>query len=264
MATKATWLFNGSSQSSGRVWGFSESWYTSLSGQNLINAMDLVSSRRVQILSQNTQIVGYRIAQATGRAFVRRTVFSPPVGNAASNINVDSCLMQCDVGNGGNRKKFFFHDLPDDWIVRTIIDPARYNAILLVLQTLSVAGFQVRFQRQNAIDAPILSIDATGNVVTSAGFGVIANQVVSFLNCRDNNNRAVRGSYVVETVTDSTHFKVAHWTGQIVGRRGRVRLVSFDFGGAVVLPNNDSIIGAASRKVGRPFFQSRGRAPVRR
>jgi hypothetical protein len=263
VATKCTWLFNGSSSGSGRVWGFSESWYTTLAGNALLAAMDLVSSRRVQILSVNSAIVGYRIGQDNGRSFVKRKLFFPPDGNSASNLPVDCALCQVDVSNSTTRKKFFLHDLPDDWIIRTVVDPMRIPAILLVVNTLAAAGFQVRYQNQTAITAPVLSVDATGNVVTSAGFGIVANQTISFLNCRDINHRAIRGNYIVETVTDSTHFKVAHWGGTVVGRSGRVRLVNFSFGNAVAL-GDDSLIGAASRKVGRPFFQSRGRAPVRR
>lgn len=263
MATKATWLFNGSSQSSGRAWGFSESWFTNLAGDALITAMDLVSTRRAQILSKNTQIVGYRIGQAGGRSFVVRKLFDPPSSNDASNMPVDAALCQMDVAGGTARKKFFFHDLPDDWVVRTTIDPARFAAINLVMQTISAAGFLVRFQLQAAISAPILEVSALGVVKTSAAIGLAQNNIVSFLAVRDINNRPIRGSYVVTNVADAQTFTVAHWPGNVVGRRGRVRLVSFDYGGALFLPNS-GIIGGASRKVGRPFFQFRGRVPVKR
>lgn len=264
MATKATWLFGGSTSASGLTWGFSESWYTNLAGDALINAMDLVSSRRVQILSRSSEIVGYRIGTPNGRSFVVRKRFSSPSGNDWSNMPVDAALCQCGIAGSDNRKKFFFHDLPDDWVNLASVEAARRPAINTVISTIAAAGFLVRFQNPIAVAAPILAVDALGAVTTSAPVALAVNNVVSFLNMRDTNNRAIRGTFVVDLVTDPTHFRVAHWGGSIVGRSGRVRVVSFLVGAALYLGDTTSIIRGGSRKVGRPFFQLRGRAPVRR
>jgi hypothetical protein len=264
MPDKATWLFNGGSEQFGKVWGFSETWYTADAGDALVAKMDTVSALRRLILSSDCSIVGYRIAQPGGRSFVIRKNFPGPGANDKSNLPVDACQTAVGVAGGPGRKKFFLHDLPDDWVVATNIPGVRNNAIRDVVQAYCDNGFQVRFQNQAALNAPVLSIDAAGNVVTVAPIALIANQTVSFLQSRDINNHAVRGSYIVAAVTDQTHFQLAHWTGQIVGRRGKVRLVSFLFGAAQYLGNKNTPIIGASRKVGRPFFQSRGRVPNRR
>ena len=264
MASKATWLFNGISTFSGKSWGFSETWWTSLTGAALIAAMDVVSAQRRLMLAGDCSIVGYRIADLTGRSFVVRRSFLPPRGNDFSNLPIDCALCEVGVTNSPTIKKFFLHDLPDDWVRDTVIVAAQQPIILNVVTALTQLGFQVRYQNQLAQQAAVSSVDSLGNVVTLAAINAPANSLVQFLSCRDNNNRAVRGIYSVETVTDATHFKVAEWSGQLVGRRGRVRLVQQLFSPSLNLGVARTIIGAASRKVGRPFFQSRGRVPVRR
>src|SRR5580765_3428997 len=132
MATKATWLFNGgdlTSAAGGKVYGFSETWYTSLDGDALINAMDLVSSLRRLCLAKFTSIVGYRIGQVNGRSFVIRKFLAAPRENDEGNLPVDSALMQVNIAGSTSRKRFFIHDLPDDWIAGGVINPQRRLAL---------------------------------------------------------------------------------------------------------------------------------------
>ncbi len=264
MTVKVSWLFNGNdTDTGGKVWGFSESWYSDLTGAALISAMDNVSRYRALVLAHDTQIVGYRIGQTTGRSFVIRKLFEAPDANDTSNLPVDCALCQCAVTGSPTVKKFFIHDLPDDWIVDGHILASRELDIANVTLALAANSFMVRFQDPAAVKSNILSIDATGNVVTIQPITVNIGNAIQMLNVRDANNRAIKGSFIVETVTDTTHFKLAHWPGNVIGRRGSVRLVAFLFRTASFLEGR-TIIGAASRKVGRPFFQQRGRAPIRR
>lgn len=264
MPNKATWLFNGSSVASGKSFGFSETWYTSRTGNDLLAAMDAVSVGRANLLAAGCAIVGYRIGVDNGRSFVVRRSFVAPGGNGNGNIPVDAALVQVGSAGSPNLKRFFLHNLPDSWINDGAVLPFFKIAIRDVVKEYCDQLFAVRNLVPTAPTAPILSIDAAGNVVTTANIALVANQLVQFLNCRDVNNRVVRGQYIVDTVTDATHFHIAHWTGQVVGRRGRVRLSQFQFGTGIYLGDDRTVIGAASRKVGRPFFQSRGRAPIRR
>lgn len=263
MPNKATWLFNGDSTKSGKTWGFSESWYSGLSDDALITAMDNVSAIRRQILAYDCQIVGYRIGQPNGRSYVVRKSFAPPNANDYSNIPVDAAMCQVGVVGAPAIKRFWLHDLPDDWIERTEIVAGRVAAIRNVVDAYTVFGFQVRFQNQAAVTSDIFSIDALGVVVTVQAHGLVANQQVSFLKCRDVNNKAIRGQYIVTNVASPTVFTVGHWPGNVVGRRGKVRLTQYQFGAALSLLDRGVVLGG-SRKVGRPFFQSRGRAPARR
>jgi len=124
----------------------------------------------------------------------------------------------------------------------------------------------VRYQNQAATTADVLSINAAGLVTTVQATGLAVGNLVQFLNCKDINGRTVRGKYVIATVTDTNNFTLAHWSGQTVARRGRVRLVQYAYGAAQTFGPDPTlgVISGGSRKVGRPFFQSRGRVPVRR
>jgi hypothetical protein len=264
MATKATWLFNGAGTLTwDKVWGFSETWYTSLTGDALIAAMDTISSKRRLLLASDAAIVGYRIGVDNGRSFVIRKLFSAPTSNSTSNVPVDSALCQVGTAGGPAIKRFWLHDLPDDWILGGKVIPSVRPGIFDLINTFSALGFQVRFQNQAAVKSDVLSITTLGLVTTVQAFGTVAGDLVSFLNCKDINGKPIRGQYIVETVTDPTHFTVAHWSGVTVGRSGKVRKVAYLFGTALALGDR-GLISAGSRKVGRPFFQSRGRAPIRR
>lgn len=263
MPTKATWLFNGYSDNTGKVWGFSETWYTSQGGDALLASMDLVSQRRAQILSRETEIVGYRIGTPNGRAFVVRKSFASPLANDKSNLPVDAVRCQCGITGSDSTKKFYFHDLPDDWIVSNTLDFNRIAAIQQVMQVIVATGFQVRFVNQAAAQANVVGITDLGVVTTQAPHVFVVGNVVQFMNMRDVNGKAVRGTYVISVVPDNTHFTVLHWSGQTVGRSGRARLQAFSFGSSLYL-GDQTVVDAGSRKVGRPFFQSRGRVPVRR
>jgi hypothetical protein len=263
MTVKCTWLFNGVARDKKRVWGFSETWYSGLSAAAVLTPMNRVSNERRQLLAQETSIIGYRIQELGGRAFVVKTNFTAPRGNGFGNLPVDSVLCQVGIQNTIGVKRFFLHDLPDDWIDDNDLDPAKRLDVFAVINAYTFNGFQVRALNPAALNAPVLSIDTLGNVVTTAAMGIGVNTYVSFLRCRDINNRPVRGQFVVDQFTDTTHFRLAHWTGQVVPRSGRVRASTYQFAGAVDL-GEAGIIRAASRKVGRPFFQKRGRVSNRR
>lgn len=264
MAQKCTFLFNGSNATSGKTWGFSETWYSALTGAAVVAQMDNLMAVRRLILSSDVTCVGYRIGQPGGRSYVVRRSLIAPRANDSSNLPVDSVLCQMQGSDLITVKKFFLHDLPDDWIAGTSIDPARTNAIANAIAAYSAFNFQFRYQNQVAASAPVLSIDLNGNVVTNAPIALVPTNLISFLKCKDINNKTIRGQYAVTAVTDATHFQIAHWPGNVVARSGRVRLVSYLFQNALVLGANGGIVAGASRKVGRPFFQSRGRVSSRR
>jgi len=267
MPVKCSWLFNGTSGNrDGKVWGFSENWYSGLSGNALVAAMDTVSSFRRLLLASDTVICGYRIGVDGGRSYVVRRTFAAPRANDASNIPVDSALCQCSVNGSTTIKKFWFHDLPDDWVNSTLILDARRQTILNCIGALVNNGFMVRYQVPNAIGGDVQGITALGEVTTVQATGLAAGNLVQFLNCKDINGRTVRGKYIIASLGAGNTFTLAHWSGQVVARRGRVRLVQFAYGAAQTFAPDSTLglISGGSRKVGRPFFQSRGRVPVRR
>lgn len=261
---KCTWLFNGGNLlTDEKVWGFSETWYSGLEGVALVAAMDNLSDQRRLILARDVKIVGYRIGQANGRSYVIRKSFSAPRENDYSNMPVDSALCQVAVDGAPAIKRFWLHDLPDDWVNVAQIVAARKRQIRAVIDAYSVFGFKVRTTNQAAATANILSITDAGVVTTVQAHGLVANQLVSFLSCRDINNRPIRGQWIVQAPITANTFTVAGWGGNVVARRGRVRVVNYSILPALSLGDR-GIISGGSRKVGRPFFQSRGRVPNRR
>jgi len=264
MSVKCSWLFNGVSANGLKMYGFSETWYSGLAGDALIAQMDLISDLRRLFMASDTEIVGYRIGQDGGRSYVVRRSYLAPAGNETGNLPVDALSCQVGVVGSPSIKRFFIHDLPDGYIANGAFNDLEAAGMNGLIKAYCDLNFQVRYQNPAAPKAAILSIDATGNVVTTANIAVAANNSVSFLNCHDVNGKTIRGTYIVDTVTDGTHFKVAHWPGNIVGRKGNVRLVAFLFAAAQYLGASRSIIGPSSRKVGRPFFQLRGRVATKR
>lgn len=264
MTTKCTWLFNGQSLVSGKSWGFSETWYTEITNEsNIVAAMDLISSRRVLFLGQDTAIVGYRYGLPGARAFVRKRVFAPPATNSTSNIPNDAAQCQVFGSVTNSVKRFFLHDLSDVSIQSDVITPLVTGLIQDYLNLISTQNWEMRYVQQNAINAPILSIDVNGNVTTVGAYAATVGSYVTFLKSKDINGKPVRGQFVVTAVTDASHFAVAHWTSQIVARSGKVRLVNYSYQ-PVNVSQTISVLGAAQRKVGRPFFALRGRVSNRR
>jgi hypothetical protein len=264
MTIKATWIFQGDESGiGGYSWGFSESWYFGGGAGQVEAAMDAVSPLRALCLAKRCGIVAYRISQPGGLAYVVRKEYNAPNGNDESNLPVDAALCQVAVANSTAYKKFWLHDLPDDWVTGGTIVNARQVALRGVIKAYCDNNFQVRFQVPTAPTANILAIDATGNVTTQQNIAALPNLVIKMLKCRDINNKAIKGTYVVETQTDATHFKLRGWPGNIVGRSGKVRLVQYDYQNGIFF-GQQSVIRGGSRKVGRPFFQLRGRVSARR
>lgn len=270
MAQKATWLFNGFNSDSGLAWGYSESWYSNLQGAQLESAMDVISDLRVQLCPSDAEIVGYRIGQPNGRSYVvRKSYKSPNDAQSTSNVQVDSALCQMSVNGTATVKKFWIHDLPDNAINATTISRNISRKITAFCQGIALQNFLCRYVVPTAPNAPILQITALGVVTTNAPIAAGVGDLVQFLACRDANGKTIRGKYAITAVADNRNFTIAHWPGNVVARSGTARIQQFGFATcAVVRPGphgeSGSVVKAGSRKVGRPFFQSRGRVSNKR
>lgn len=263
MPTKCTWLFNGRIGTPGRPFGFSETWYTGLTGDAILTAMDFVSDRRVLTLARYTNIVGYRIGQPNGRAFVVPRDYAAPSTNSAANVQLDSALMQCGNDLNNAIKRFYLHCLPDAWVDDGDVSVANQNRLRLVIDTLSVQGFQFRSRKATSPVADILEVSAAGVVKTIQNMVVAVKDEITFLRARDVNGKAVRGTYIVTAVASATEFTLAHWPNLTLGRSGKVKKLEYEYGGVISLGQR-GFIRTGGRKVGRPFGLLRGRAPTRR
>lgn len=264
MTLKCTWLFNGeiSQGSDSLPYGFSESWYTQKAEGDALDSMDRVSDLRRGILARGCSIVGHRITDGAGASRLERVGYAAPGNNDWPNLPVDAALCQVRIAGAATIKKFWLHNLPDDWVNKGHVVGAEKAKIRRVIESYVDTSFQARYQVLNAASAEIMSISDAGLVTTRAPHTFIAGNEVTLLRCRDINGRTKRGKFIVGAGPTATTFTLTHWAGFEVARSGKIRLVTYGYGNATSMQLEGLIRGGA-RKVGRPFYMLRGRAPAR-
>ena len=204
------------------------------STDTIVATMDTISNIRRTILAHDVDIVGYRITFSTGRGYVLRKFFSSPTRNSGSNLPVDAALCEVSSTAPGSVKRFWLHDLPDDYVMNGAIVRDNVAQINSVIKAYCDNGFQIRYQDQLAASANILSITAAGLVTTRQAIALVEGQQVDLLHVRDINRKAIHGRYSVGHVTDAQHFLLNSWPGNTVAEVGKVRLTSFLFSNAAV------------------------------
>lgn len=262
MTTKCTWLFNGAIDSPARYYGFSETWYSNLTGDLLLAAMDRVSAVRRQCLAQFSSIIGYRVGEIGKRSFTVRRDFAAPAGNFGANVQVDSALMQSGMAGSDALKRFYLHNIPDDWVTDGQITAANRRKLTNVLAELSNTNFLIKHRSENSPTKEIVSVTAEGIVTTNGALGVAVGDEIQFLRCRDTDGRPIRGTYLVSGGIAGNAFTVAHWQNVVVARSGKARKLVYEYQQALIF--GEPYLRVGGKKVGRPFFQLRGRAPNRR
>lgn len=275
MTLKATWLWNGASNGGKSVYGFSESWYTDLAPDLLFPVMLNVARSRARFMARGTYLYGYRVADTApnSRAFtqIERDTVSIGRTNGYPNVPQDAVLCAVNGTVAGTRKRFWFHNLPDDavedsgLVAASDIESKARDTINLLQQN----GFKFRYAVQTAPTGRILSIDANGNVLTAEPIaGIAIRNVVQLLKVRGTDGRGKRGKFYVDAVTSDFSFRLAHWPGDVVAASGKIRLVQYLYTSLVQIPatglTSDPTIRPGVRKCGRPFGQLRGRAVARR
>ncbi len=274
MTLKATWLWNGSVPSGRTMFGFSETWYTDDSPSGLLPKMEAFAADRVSILARGVSLYGYRIQDVApgSRAYTVKPNREIQGRRAQEYPNVpqDAALCKCYGTVAGTLKRFWFHVLPDDMVASGDFNPTSNveGGARGLINSLAAKGFKFRYINQAAATANVVSIDAAGNVVTNqAVTGVAVNSVVQLLKVKGVDGRAKRGFFTVDTVTDTSHFKLRAWDGGVVGVSGKIRIVQYAFTSIELVPdqgfNSDPTIRPGVRKCGRPFGQLRGRVTAR-
>lgn len=275
MTLKATWLWNGSSSDGRHVFGFSESWYTDLSGSNLVTSMDAISQKRVQLFGQGVNLFGYRIADTTpnSRAYTlySKLVLNPPPRNGRLNVPQDAALCQILGSVAGTIKRFWLHALPDD----AVSDANFTDGLNIVplsrdfINALAADSYKFRYTVPGSPISEIVSIAANGDVVLQAPLvGAALFSTVQLFHVRGVDGRGKRGKFKISAFVDTQHFTLGRWPGDVVGASGKLRLTQYGFttfpqlGGG--RNGDDPTVRPGIRKCGRPFGQLRGRAVARR
>lgn len=264
MATKCTFVFNGSARGGTAPFGFSETWYHAANDVNVcFMAMQNVASKRAECLGRVCTLAYFRIQLDGGRAVSFEVPWPAPFAADTGNVPADSEL--CKVFDVAQRrsKNFFVHFLPDDKVIDGGLVANHVVKINAFMTALQANGFMWRASKRTP-EIEIQGIDANGLVTTIGAHGFVVNNQVQLLRVRDVNNRAYRGRYAVVAPLTATTFTLAHWPGAVVLRTGKVRLIDFEFLTISPLPSWRRAVRAGTRKVGRPFGLLRGRSAARR
>lgn len=275
MPQKATWCWNGSTADGQTVFGFSETWYSNLTGQALVDSMRTLARTRAPMLAAGCFLFGYRIGQPGGKAITIRENASikAPRGNDGPNVPQDAALCQArGTAAGLPTKRFWLHCLPDDQVANgKFANPNQMAQDAATwVNELNNAGFMFRYQILGT-PARVASISDLGAVVLSDNIVVAAGTDIKLLRVKDVNGRGATGIFRVAATPapTATTFSLLGWTGQEVGVSGKVAVVTYGFTAMSAAVTQIGAVGSAvirpgTRKCGRPFGQLVGRASAKR
>jgi hypothetical protein len=214
---------------------------------------------RAGMLGNGASIIGWRIQQLGKKAFVSQVSYP---GGLATNQDIPQMALECKVFGVGveNVKYFQIRGIPDSIVLSGAYAPsAQFSQNLAAWGAgLNSLGFSFQCLDQTQPVVKINSILTNGDYSLAAPLVYNANDVFQVLRCRNTINQNVSGSFRVLTKTDAVSGKLAGWKGGPVDNSGSVKVRKFIW--PVVQINSLKPIQISTRKVGRPFFQYRGRA----
>lgn len=262
---KATMLFHvtsaAGSQQPTMTGGFSESVYFAGDTVNK-ELMETLILKRAALLPAGAQICGVRFQKVdpVGDSQIAATNRPGPNGALAQDLPQVGLLISCKGAAHPNVRKWWIRAVPDDIVQGGIMQatPAWRNALLAYGQELGLWYF--RGQNLAAQQAAIASISGLGAFVLkdNTTFGV--GDWVDVLRTVDDNGKSISGKFKVLTAGAGTGTLQA-WPEDTPTVRGRMRKVE------IVYPQfayaNMQFVRAGVKKVGRSFFQWRGRASKR-
>lgn len=252
-----------------RAGGWSESWYGDFTLDAARVAFDAVEKERAKMLPNGIIIVGQRF-----------TVLSDPQsihGKSVSTNNeypgafgfikdVPQMALLCRVRGDGvpNVKRYTLRGVPDQLVVggeyigSSAFDPA-FNGFANQLRT---QAFRFRALDNSQAIVGLQGILSDGTYSLAASLALNVGDYITILRCRDQNGHAVTGTFQVATVTSGVGGKLANWKGQVVIGSGAVRKRVFIY--PTLNAATNTILRSIVKKVGRSFFQYRGRRSTRR
>jgi hypothetical protein len=253
-----------------RIAGWSESWYypgTSLQSclaaafggvtGLLSSSLGLVPAR-AGLLPLGCSVVGERV-QVVDPPGLSQSLASVYPGNPAFFEGYPSIALLAKIPGVGvrNIRRVLLRALPSAVVVEGEYTPNVLFAAQLALFTQALAGWQFRGRDLAQPLFHVLTISAAGAVQCQENVPFTVGQAVRVLRSRDVTGDLRGGRFVVSTTGPlSSQFTIPGWPfGACTG--GTVRA------DAVVYPAVDTsnpLTGrAVTKKVGRPFFQFRGR-----
>jgi len=263
MLIQAVMLFGQSTNKAGgstaqvRTAGWSEAWYIDADATVAKNAMINLCQERAKLLSNAASIVGQRYRIVNGGSSTDSRQFPGSSGLLGDQPGV--ALNLSGIGDGVvNSRKWLIRGVPDIRVTEgEYVGSQQYDAALASYFTmLDTSGFRFRALDLTSPKAEVISVDATGAVVLKTPLTVIQGNKLSALRIKDASNRAISGTFTVNTVTDGTHFTLSDWPAK-VGSKGSFRVKG------IIYPEINGascrVVRASFRKAGGPFGRYRGR-----
>lgn len=242
-----------------RVGGWSESWYLDAETVSPDDRFRRVNLARAALLPIGCSIIGqrYQMVEPVGSSQTGSFVYP---GTAGTLADVPQMALFCRVHavNAINIRPAVLRGIPDARAVRGEYNPsdAYTKAISLYFGELATWGFKFRGRDLSAPQLPLIHILADGSVQTEVAHTYVVGDMVQVLRAVGADGRKRGGRFQVTAVLNSFHFSI-NWNQLFDSTGGRVRK---DLGYSyydIVTPVD--IRGVTVKRVGRPFFQYRGR-----
>lgn len=246
-----------------RVAGWSESFYYN---DSITDSGDIarLCQRRAALLPQNAFIIGQRYQFADGSSRSDSVRYNSNTGLA---VDVPQMSLLCSARNLAQQstRRFMIRGIPDAWVVNGelvggsagVAARARINAYFDEL-----ADWLWKARDRNAATADIMTIAANGQFNLAQDLAFADGDLLRFQRVVSTVKLPIKGSYRVLSHTSQRVGVFANWNGLTVSNVGKVQLVAFKFVPFVIKAQSFSRV--AVKKVGRSFFQYRGRASKRK
>lgn len=267
MVIKCDMLINASTNKSGstqaqvRTGGWSEGWYVEVDPDNARINFEDVCAARAALLPNNCTIVGQRYRIIGGGSSSGGKSFP---GGSGLQGDIPQMALLCTVAGNGvpNIRRFRIGGIPDARVVEGEYNPSSaYTAALnRYFAKCQEDGMKFKYRNLAAGRVDIKSIDSTGLMTVFVAQTFNAIPFIDLLKCRDSQNKAVKGRFGLVAGGDNLHAQLIGWKGQTVVK-GSFRLVQDAY--SFVNQKSFNVGRVVVHKVGRAFFQYRGRASKR-
>lgn len=264
--TSLVMFFNGGNQ------GWSETyWNISTNVGNLVNlnGAALVAARS-KFLSNRCAIVGYVARRYPSEGRIAAPAIGPgSIGQIGLPVNeMEDCALFKLSTSTSHVRNLFCHGIPDEWIASSGFTPAGLAALSTAasdfidqLSAVDPRGWGIR-ERAPSLTTPILTATLlAGGTVISLLVGNATGYAVGdqILVQRYKPNPLLNGTWKILALSGNT-IQLAMATASLGVGSGAASGTISKLGYTLELQNLARISGADSKRVGRPFFLTRGRA----
>lgn len=264
---------NPSTGANDRSAGFSDGWYQESRGGFGLTTNDMVvMNRRAALLPPTSSIVGARVAEldangkSKGRSRPTRLSLSGGAGLDCDDPRM--CLQYSCYGfQKSNELQLYIQNVPDARIEKGSYKPNTdwQTKIRSYMTALTEAGYKFLGFDQDQTKYGVETISNAGAIVTTNPHVFTEGQYIRILRTTPTTRTKFRtdpDGYLVTAAPDAFHLTVQGWTfGECKG--GQICKWEKVLCDPTLTDNDIATPQVATRKVGRPFFQYRGRVSNR-